>query len=401
VTRRADMADSRRTTTRVLMTADAVGGVFTYALELTQALRPHGVEVALAVMGGRLSRDQRQALGSLPNVELFESDWKLEWMDEPWDDVRRAGDWLLQLESWVRPDCVHLNGYVHGALPWRSPRVLVVAHSCVLSWWRAVKRASAPAAWNRYHEEVARGLHAASQVVAPSRSMLHSICELYGAPKRCRVIPNAVASSLARARVDAGEKIPLVLGAGRIWDEAKNLGALSAAANMGLAWPVAIAGDDGGAKRAAAECTATSGADGRVQRLGQRSRAELLAWMAWASIYALPARYEPFGLSVLEAALSGCALVLGDIPSLRENWSGAARFVSPDDPVALRDALAGLIGDSTRRKHLAARANLRAQRFSAEAMGSAYMQIYSGAAAAPTTVAPALPALRKVQSCAS
>ncbi len=37
----------------------------------------------------------------------------------------------------------------------------------------------------------------------------------------------------------------------------------------------------------------------------------------------LPARYEPFGLSVLEAALSGCALVLGDIPSLRE--SGATR----------------------------------------------------------------------------
>ena len=30
-----------------------------------------------------------------------------------------------------------------------------------------------------------------------------------------------------------------------------------------------------------------------------------------ASVYVLPAKYEPFGLSVLEAALSGCALVLG------------------------------------------------------------------------------------------
>jgi glycogen synthase len=385
----------------VLMTADALGGVFTYALELAQALRSHGVEIVLAVMGGRLSRDQRQALGSLPNVELFESDWKLEWMEEPWDDVRRAGDWLLQLESWVRPDCVHLNGYVHGALPWSSPRVLVVAHSCVLSWWRAVKRAGAPSIWNRYHEEVARGLHAASQVVAPSRAMLHSICELYGVPRRSRVIPNAVASSLARAGAGAGAKVPLVLGAGRIWDEAKNLGALSAAANMGLAWPVAIAGDDGGANAAAAACATASGADGRVQRLGKRPRAELLAWMNRASIYALPARYEPFGLSVLEAAHSGCALVLGDIPSLRENWSGAARFVPPDDPTALRDALAGLIGDSTRREQLAARATLRAQRFSAEAMGSAYMEIYSGAAAASTTIAPALPALRRVHSCAS
>jgi hypothetical protein len=45
----------------------------------------------------------------------------------------------------------------------------------------------------------------------------------------------------------------------------------------------------------------------------------------------LPARYEPFGLSVLEAALSGCALVPGDIASLRGNWDGVAEFVCPDD----------------------------------------------------------------------
>ena len=47
----------------------------------------------------------------------------------------------------------------------------------------------------------------------------------------------------------------------------------------------------------------------------------------WCDVYGdsqrsspLPARYEPFGLSILEAALSGCALVLGDLPSLRELW---------------------------------------------------------------------------------
>jgi glycogen synthase len=57
-------------------------------------------------------------------------------------------------------------------------------------------------------------------------------------------------------------------------------------------------------------------------------------WYARASIYALPARYEPFGLSALEAALSGCALILGDIPSLREVWLEAAPYVSPDDESA-------------------------------------------------------------------
>ena len=45
---------------------------------------------------------------------------------------------------------------------------MVVGHSCVLSWWRAVKRA-APPSWDRYWHEVRRGLHAADMVVAPFR----------------------------------------------------------------------------------------------------------------------------------------------------------------------------------------------------------------------------------------
>jgi hypothetical protein len=36
---------------KVLMTADTVGGVWTYALELAAGLGEHGVEVAIATMG--------------------------------------------------------------------------------------------------------------------------------------------------------------------------------------------------------------------------------------------------------------------------------------------------------------------------------------------------------------
>ena len=57
-----------------------------------------------------------------------------------------------------------------------------------------------------------------------------------------------------------------------------------------------------------------------LEALGKLPAAEMKLWFAHAAIYCLPARYEPFGLSVLEAGLSGCALVLGDIPSLREIW---------------------------------------------------------------------------------
>lgn len=110
---------------RILMTADAAGGVWTYALDMARALTRRGVTVGLATMGPPLTRDQREEALSIPVVELFESAFKLEWMPDPWDDVRRAGEWLLALEARLKPDLVHLNGYAHAALPWRSPVLAV------------------------------------------------------------------------------------------------------------------------------------------------------------------------------------------------------------------------------------------------------------------------------------
>jgi glycosyltransferase involved in cell wall biosynthesis len=99
-------------------------------------------------------------------------------------------------------------------------------------------------------------------------------------------------------------------------------------------------------------------------------------WLGWASIYCLPARYEPFGLSALEAALAGCALVLGDIPSLREVWGDAAVFVPPNEPPALRQALQQLIHDPARRTQLATAARARAARYGPQRMADAYLSAY-------------------------
>src|ERR1700709_1777495 len=113
---------------KLLMTADTIGGVSTYALELCHGLSEHGVEVALATMGGALRDDQLEQVGALQNVQLYESNFKLEWMPSPWEDVRKAGDWLLEIQHECMPDVVHLNGYAHGTLPWQAP-VVMVGHS--------------------------------------------------------------------------------------------------------------------------------------------------------------------------------------------------------------------------------------------------------------------------------
>jgi glycogen synthase len=354
---------------KVLMTADPIGGVWTYALELARSLRAHDVEIVLATQGARPDSAQRSAVAALDNIVVEESAYRLEWMPEPWHDLRRGDDWLLDLEARHSPDVVHLNDLTRGALSWRAPK-LVVGHSCVLSWWLAMRRVPAPATWARYRRVVARSLAGADIVIAPSAAMLAALRSHYGRGIRGHVIANGRAA----ARFPVLDKEPFVFGAGRIWDEGKNLASLGRAA-AGIPWPVFIAGsarppDGGGEADAGSACL-----------VGQLDERALARWYGAATIYALPARYEPFGLSALEAALAGCVLVLGDIASLRGIWRDAALFVDPFDDAALVHALARLIDDAGLRRELMARSRIIALSHSARRMAERYLATYHRLAA--------------------
>jgi len=349
---------------RVLMTADTVGGVWTSALELTRGLERHGVHVVLAAMGAPLRDDQRAEAEALQNLTLHARPYRLEWMERPWRDVEAGSEWLLRLERESAPDVIHLNEFTRGSLPWRAPTV-VVGHSCVLSWWQAVRGEPAPVRWARYAGAVRTGIAAADLVVAPTRWMAQQLQTHYGPLHRVSVIPNGRDPT----GFDPAPKERFIFAAGRAGDEAKNLAALGRAAR-GLPWSVFIAGNtehpDGGRTEL-----------GAAHALGRLTPRAVARWYASAAIYALPARYEPFGLSALEAALSGCALVLGDIPSLREVWEDTAVFVPPDDELALRDTLLELIRDERRRARIAAAAARRAFRFNASRMARRYARLYT------------------------
>jgi glycosyltransferase involved in cell wall biosynthesis len=362
---------------RVLMTADAVGGVFTYAVALAGALARAGVRTTLATMGPRPAAAQRAAARAIPGLRLVESDYALEWMDDPWRDVEAAGEWLLRLDADERPDVIHLNGYVHAGLPWSAP-VVVVAHSCVFSWWRAVEGRPAPDRYAPYREAVAVGLSHAAAVVAPTRWMLDALPRHYGASARGVVVPNGI--DLAR-RGRPPRKEPFVLAAGRIWDRAKNVETLAAVAPR-LTWPVVVAGAEN------APGAAPMAVPG-VRTLGWLEPEALGAWMDRAAVFASPARYEPFGLGILEAALRGCALVLGDIPSLREVWGTAAAYVPPDDGDALARAIERLARGPGARARLAAAAEERAKSYSTDAMAARTLAIYR-AITAPRSAGPSL-----------
>ena len=220
---------------RVLMTTDAVGGVWTYALELARALSRRDIETTLATLGPMPSAEQVAEAGAIDGLNVQTSDFALEWMPNPWDDVARAGEWLLQLEQTITPDVIHLNGYTLASAPFAAP-VVVVAHSCMRSWWDAVGGEIDRSALARYESEVKRALPHAAVVVAPTASMLAEVQRIYG-PLPCSVV---IPNGRAPGQFMRGPKRPMVIAAGRLWDRAKNIGVLQAIAPE-LMGPVVVA----------------------------------------------------------------------------------------------------------------------------------------------------------------
>lgn len=342
---------------RVLMTTDCVGGVFTYATTLARELGRRGIEVHLATMGPEMNAEQRRIVRDLTSVKVHESTFALEWMDSPWDDVARAGDWLRSLEKQLAPDIVHLNGYAHAPIGFRAP-VVVAAHSCVLSWWRAVHGENAPRRYAKYRQAVERGLASASAVIAITAGFRDALELHYGPLSNVVVVHNGA----PRIALESVEKEPAILAAGRIWDDAKNIGALVRVAPR-VRWRVRVAGWE-------------SEDAPNVVALGLLSRTALHREMARAAVFAAPAKYEPFGLCPLEAALHACALVLGDIDTLREIWGAAALFVPPCDEEALAHALDVLAKDPALRAEMGVRARTRAERFTAARMTNRTLDVY-------------------------
>jgi len=349
---------------KVLMTADCVGGVWTYALDLCRGLAAHDVEVLLATMGPKPQSAQRDAAHALSNVQLIESDYDLEWMLDPWEDVNAAGHWLLESASAFDADVIHLNGYAHAVLRWSRP-VISVAHSCVASWWQAVHGTEPPQEWNEYRHRVRSGLLRADRVVAPTRAFAEELRRTYQLTRHIDVIHNGRSN---HATEGSRNRAPLIFACGRAWDAAKNFAALDLAARD-LKWPVFLAGS-------------TQSPDGEIWKprtlncVGPLDADEMQEWFANAAIFVHPSLYEPFGLSVVEAALSGCCLVLADLSTLRELWDGAAEFFDPRKPDSLCEAICSVTENVAHRESLVDAARTRASNYSSEAMAAGYAQLY-------------------------
>ncbi|MGA0604788.1 glycosyltransferase family 4 protein [Phenylobacterium sp. VNQ135] len=345
------------------MTADAVGGVWTYALDLARGLGAAGVRTTLAVLGPAPSTDQVRGAHAVPGLTLIETGLPLDWMASEPAEILEVGAALRGLARGVRADLIHLNSPAFAAIGGFEAPVVGACHSCLATWWGDVKDGPMPPDFRWRTQALWQGLHACDVLVAPTRAFAEATAAAYDLPA-----PHVVWNGRdAPTRPEAARE-DMVFTSGRLWDEGKNIGVLDAAAER-LSAPIYAAGPLEGPNGAGVRLThATS--------LGRLPAAEVADWLARAPVFASSALYEPFGLGVLEAAQAGCALVLSDIATFRELWEGAAVLVDPRDPGAFAAALDALLADEPRRVELGRKARARAQRYSVQAMATGVHELY-------------------------
>jgi glycosyltransferase involved in cell wall biosynthesis len=351
-------------TRHVLMTVDAVGGVWRYALDLAAQLRAHGYRFTLVGLGPQPSPAQRQEAERVADVVWLDA--PLDWLVEDERALDAVPPLLAPLVASLDVDLVHLNLPSQAAGLVVDVPVLVVSHSCVVTWFAGVRGSEVPPDWAWQKRRNLAGFSNSDMVLAPSRSHADMLRAAYGPLANQRVVYNG-----SRAIPGSTDKEPFVFAAGRWWDDGKN-GATLDAASRAMEWPVVMAGNNRGP---AGQYVAIEHADLR----GELPHAEVRALMGRAAIVCSPSVYEPFGLAPLEAAGARAALVLSDIPTYRELWDGAALFAPPHDAAGMAAAVNTLARDPGRRAELAEKAQQRAQQYSlaaqAEAMAGAYADL--------------------------
>jgi glycosyltransferase involved in cell wall biosynthesis len=332
---------------RILMTLDAVGGVWQYALGLAQQLQALGDFVVLAGVGPEPEPCDRREAEAFSTLEWLAS--PPDWLAADEQAVAGLGDELDRLVRGYAIDLVQVNEPGQAAHLELSCPLVAVSHSCIATWFQAVRGTPPPNEWTWQQGRTGVGLKRADLVVAPSFSHRGALRACYGLLPRLAVVYNA-ATNFA----PSGNRNDTVFAAGRWWDEGKNGHVLDQAAAL-VEWSVLAAG-------------ATVGPNGSCMTfenliaLGPITHAEVLSLAGRSGLFVSPSLYEPFGLGALEAAAAGTPLLLADIPTYRELWGDVAAFFAPRDHQALAAQINRLTQDEALRRRMGAAARQRARR---------------------------------------
>lgn len=207
-----------------------------------------------------------------------------------------------------------------------------------------------PEALRRYLERVTdRQVATAARIVTVSEASRADLVALAGAdPDRVDVVPNGVDDRFLGAAPlgDADRtrlKLPVryLLTVGTIEPRKNHLGLLAALDHIPVAdrLPLVVAGRSGWGNDAIMAELRRREAAGQVVFLPELADDLLPGLYAGAAAMVYPARYEGFGIPVIEALATGIPTVVNDTPALVEAAGGHAFVVDASDPERLGDTI--------------------------------------------------------------
>jgi glycogen synthase len=292
--------------------------------------------VTLVSFGNIPTEAQTRWMDDVSGIDFRPTAFRLEWMQESGEDLAASAEYLRSVIDETRPDILHLSQFNYGALKTSVPKI-VVAHSDVAGWFQAVHGAEKDTAWLReYRRTVSDGLNGADAVVAPSDWMLRSLQRNYQVSAPASVIHNGRSPGFFNPLISKDDYIASM---GRVWDVGKNAVLLTQIEAPALVY---LAGENHAPNQGG---TAPAARDRRLVYRGVLDERQLQHLLSRAVIYVATSQYEPFGLALVEAALSRCAILASDIPSFRELWGDTVRYFESNDPGSLERELRSLHRD--------------------------------------------------------
>jgi glycosyltransferase involved in cell wall biosynthesis len=282
----------------------------------------------------------------------------------PNDEQRQAAAARLKA---VLPGCpILIDGLAYGALPEAAaqlsrehPLVAVVHHPLAME-----SGLSQAAAFGLRSSECA-ALAVARHVVANSRATARMLAADYNVPME-RITVAVPGTDSALPAHGSSDGMVRLLSVGAVVPRKGFDVLIAALATVAeLSWHLTIAGD----RTRDADCAARLDADiaclGLVERvtvLGAVSQERLSVLYAGADIFALPSRFEGYGMAFSEAIAHGLPVIGTTTAAIQETIpSGTCALVAPDDPVALAAVLRRLIESPNDRRRMAATARTAAQ----------------------------------------
>ena len=237
---------------------------------------------------------------------------------------------------------------------------------------------------------VPHAVRRADAIIAVSQRTADDLVELLGvAPKKITVSHLGVDPAMQRvedvqrlAEAEARYEVrrPFALAVGTI-EPRKNFARLIAAFAQARAMPggpaqLVIAGRKGWLYDDVFAAVERLGVGDAVRFLDYIPDGDLPALYTLASVVAMPALYEGFGIPVVEAMACGTPVVAGAAGSLPEIVGDAGLLVAPEDVAGLAEALTRAASDEPLRQRLVALGYERVRRFDWDASARQHLAIY-------------------------